>query len=84
MARFLLAKMASVAALISTSAMLSGCETVAYKPIICEPGTMLKDGRCQKVTKTKVTTPRKTTPRAPARAPVVISAPKAPGQKANY
>jgi hypothetical protein len=53
MARFLLAKMASVAALISTSVMLSGCETVAYKPIICQPGTALKDGRCAKVTKAK-------------------------------
>jgi hypothetical protein len=77
--------MASVAALISTSVMLSGCETVAYKPIICEPGTALKDGRCAKVVKTKVAKPHKaTTPRAPAQAPIVGWNPKKPGQKANY
>ena len=58
MARFLLAKIASVAALISTSVALSGCETAAYKPIICEPGTALKDGRCIKVTKAKASKPR--------------------------
>jgi len=58
MARFLLAKMASVAALISTSVAISGCQTAMYKPIICEPGTMLKDGRCVKVTKAKANKPR--------------------------
>jgi hypothetical protein len=54
MARFLLAKMASVAGLISTSVMLSGCETAAYRPIICDPGFTVKNGRCAKVTKAKV------------------------------
>ena len=58
MARFLLAKMASVAALISTSAMLNGCQTAMYKPIICNPGTMLKDGRCVSVAKAKAPGPR--------------------------
>ena len=71
MARFLLAKMASVAALISTSAILSSCQTVAYKPIICQPGTMLKDGRCQKVTKAK------TQPNKPSK-------PKSGGANSNY
>ena len=59
MARFLLTKMASVAALISTSVILSGCETVAYKPIICQPGTALKNGRCMSVTKAKAPRPDK-------------------------
>ncbi|BAB49089.1 mll1805 [Mesorhizobium japonicum MAFF 303099] len=63
MARLLLAKMASAAALVSTSVMLSGCWTIAGRPIICDFGFSLKDGRCAKVTKvtnvTKVSTPRR-------------------------
>ena len=62
MARFLLAKMASAAALISTSVALSGCQTAIYKPIVCNPGTMLKDGRCVKVGKAKA--PKARTPKS--------------------
>jgi len=59
MARLLLAKMASAAALVSTSVMLSGCWTIAGRPILCDFGFSLKDGRCAKVTKvTKVSTPQ--------------------------
>lgn len=60
MARLLLAKMASAAALVSTSVMLNGCWTIAGRPIICDFGFSLKDGRCAKVTKvTKPSTPRR-------------------------
>ena len=65
MARLLLAKMASAAALVSTSVMLSGCWTIAGRPILCDFGFSLKDGRCAKVAKvtkvtkvTKVSTPQ--------------------------
>lgn len=51
MARLLLAKMASAAALVSTSVILSGCWTIAGRPIICDFGFSAKDGRCAKVTK---------------------------------
>jgi len=59
MARLLLAKMASAAALVSTSVMLNGCWTIAGRPIICDFGYLLKDGRCAKVTKA---TPRRDKP----------------------
>ncbi len=49
MAKLLLAKMASVATLVSTSFMLNGCITIAGKPIVCASGYTLKDGRCAKV-----------------------------------
>lgn len=51
MAKLLLAKMASAAALVSTSFMLNGCTTIAGRPIICDFGYALKDGRCAKVIK---------------------------------
>lgn len=57
MARLLLAKMASAAALVSTSFMLNGCWTTAGKPIICDVGYALKDGRCAKVTKANAPKP---------------------------
>ncbi|WP_133117302.1 hypothetical protein [Mesorhizobium sanjuanii] len=60
MARLLLAKMASVAALVSTSVMLTGCWTIAGRPIICDFSFLLKDGRCAKVA--KVSTPRRDKP----------------------
>jgi len=56
MARLLLARMASAAALVSTSVILSGCWTIAGRPIFCDFGLSLKDGRCAKVT--KVSAPR--------------------------
>ena len=57
MARLLLARMASVAALVSTSVVLNGCWTIAGRPIFCDFGLSLKDGRCAKVT--KASTPRR-------------------------
>lgn len=51
MARLLLAKMASAATLVSTSLMLNGCWTIAGRPIFCDFGYSMKDGRCAKVTK---------------------------------
>ena len=62
MARFLLAKMASVAALISTSVDVERLSDSHYKPIICNPGTMLKDGRCVNVAKAKA--PKARTPKS--------------------
>ena len=53
MAKLLLAKMASAAALVSTSVMLNGCWTIAGRPVICNFGYALKDGRCAKVVKAK-------------------------------
>ena len=53
MARLLLAKMASAAALVSTTVMLSGCWTIAGRPVICDFGYAMRDGRCAKVVKTK-------------------------------
>lgn len=38
-----------LAAMLSASLTVASCQTAMYKPIICEPGTALKDGRCQKV-----------------------------------
>lgn len=38
-----------LAAMIAGSVLVSSCQTPMYKPVICEPGTALKDGRCQKV-----------------------------------
>lgn len=38
-----------LAAMIAGSVLASSCQTPMYKPIICEPGTALKGGRCQKV-----------------------------------
>ena len=51
MAKLLLAKMASAAALVSTSVMLNGCWTIAGRPVICNFGYAMKDGRCAKVVK---------------------------------
>lgn len=48
MARSLLSRIASAAALVSTSVMLNGCGTIAGRPIIC---VFVSDGRCAKVTK---------------------------------
>lgn len=42
-------KLASIAAMVSAAVTVSACQTSMYKPIICEPGTALKGGRCQKV-----------------------------------
>jgi hypothetical protein len=53
MAKLLLAKMASAAALVSTSFMLNGCWTIAGRPILCDFGYTMKDGRCAKVAKVK-------------------------------
>jgi hypothetical protein len=53
LARLLLAKMASAAALVSTSVMLNGCWTIAGRPILCDFGYTMKDGRCAKVVKVK-------------------------------
>jgi hypothetical protein len=39
--------------LISTSMIASGCQTSAGRPIICEPGEQLRNGRCYKVVPTK-------------------------------
>ena len=52
MARLLLAKMASAAALLSTSVMLTGCWTTSGRPTLCDFGYAPDDGRCAKVTKT--------------------------------
>ena len=51
MAKFLAAKLASLAAGISTAALLSGCETSSGKPEICSPG--VNDPRCPKIQKPK-------------------------------
>lgn len=45
-----------LASMIAGSILVSSCQTSMYKPIICEPGTALKNGRCQKVPQT-VSTP---------------------------
>ncbi len=63
MAKFLLAKIASVATLISTSILLSGCETSAGKPILCDPGTVLKNGECVRVAKVRPARPAVAKPR---------------------
>lgn len=60
----MLKKIASLAAMLSASLTLNACETAAYRPIICEPGTALKDGRCQKVPRIV----KKPTPSRPATA----------------
>lgn len=57
MAKFLLAKIASVATLISTSMLVSGCGTSAGKPILCDSGTVLKNGECVRVAKVKPARP---------------------------
>lgn len=49
MAKFLIAKLASAAALVSTSIMLSGCQTSAGKPVVCDSGFEALNGRCYKV-----------------------------------
>lgn len=51
MAKFLAAKLASLAAVISTAALLSGCETSSGKPEICSTG--VNDPRCSKIQKPK-------------------------------
>ena len=51
MARLLLAKLASAAALVSSSVMLNGCWTIAGRPILCDFGYAMRDGRCAKVVK---------------------------------
>lgn len=45
----MLKKLASIVAMVSASLTVASCQTAMYKPIICEPGTALKNGRCQKV-----------------------------------
>lgn len=45
----MLKKLASIAAMVSASLAVASCQTAMYKPIVCDPGTALKDGRCQKV-----------------------------------
>lgn len=45
----MLKKIASLAAMLSGALTVASCQTAMYKPIICQPGTALKDGRCQKV-----------------------------------
>lgn len=51
MAKFLAAKLASLAAVISTAALLSGCETSSGKPEVCSAG--VSDPRCPKIQKPK-------------------------------
>lgn len=50
-----------LAALISTSILVSSCQTAQYKPIICDPGyNPTSDGRCAKVPRiAKKATPRR-------------------------
>lgn len=42
-------KLASIAATLSAAITVSSCQTAMYKPIICQPGTALREGKCQKV-----------------------------------
>lgn len=59
----MLKKLASIVAMVSASLTVASCQTAMYKPIICKPGTALKDGRCQKVPtiqdRTDLTAPKK-------------------------
>lgn len=45
----MLKRLASIVAMVSASLTVASCQTAMYKPLICEPGTALKNGRCQKV-----------------------------------
>lgn len=51
MARLLFAKLASLAAVVSSAVLLSGCETSSGRPELCKPG--VTDPRCPKVQKVK-------------------------------
>lgn len=55
--------------MLSASLTVSACQTIAYKPIICDVGTALKDGRCQKVKAPKTVKPKMTAPRQSIAAP---------------
>lgn len=58
-----------LASMIAGSILVSSCQTAMYKPIICKPGTALKDGRCQKVPpiekRTDLTAPKKKVTKKP-------------------
>lgn len=45
----MLKRLASIVAMVSASLTVAGCQTAMYKPIICKPGTALREGKCQKV-----------------------------------
>lgn len=47
-----------LAAMVSASLTVASCQTAMYKPIICEPGTALRQGKCQPVQKAKAPQPK--------------------------
>lgn len=86
----MLKKIASLAAMLSASLTVAGCQTAMYKPIICEPGTALKDGRCQKVSQTtkkakpsNAAASQSTRTRAPVRQFVPLNPAAPPGARQN-
>lgn len=47
-----------LAAMVSASLTVASCQTAMYKPIICQPGTALREGKCQKVAAPLVDVPK--------------------------
>lgn len=43
-----------LASIVSAAITVSSCTTAMYKPIVCEPGTALREGKCQKVMRAPV------------------------------
>jgi len=60
-------KLASIVAMVSASLTVASCQTAMYKPIVCKPGTALREGKCQKVERApEVVTPKKYRSKKPA------------------
>jgi hypothetical protein len=51
-----------LASMIAGSILVSSCQTSMYKPIVCKPGTALREGKCQKV-RQAVTSPEVVKPK---------------------
>lgn len=68
-----------LAAMVSASITVASCQTAMYKPIICEPGTALREGKCQKVASKLVDAPKAKIKKKPVdETPIVRPRPQTP------
>lgn len=47
-----------LASIVSAAITVSSCTTAVYTPIVCKPGTALREGKCQKVSGPMVEAPK--------------------------
>lgn len=69
-----------LAAMVSASLTVASCQTAMYKPIICEPGTALREGKCQRVGTPLVDAPKAKVRKPVVEEPIVRTRPRPPAQ----